>query len=142
MHFSRVNHAGEVFLRPRELEEDLIHFAVWCGASQGNQAGTISSKPAAIQYFQLVDVDIELSIRSLWIKSVFQGVSRSDTQAGTRPRGRLALVWRLVEHGAETDTFLGFWGWSVWLSLGTNFFFSPRSDEAFANGSGVVHPAH
>ena len=53
----------------------LIYSAAWCCASQDDQAGTISSMLAAIQYFPPVDVGIELSIRSPLIKTVLQ-VSR------------------------------------------------------------------
>ena len=42
----------------------LIDFESWRNASNGNQAGTISSKLAAFQYFHRVDVRIELMIRS------------------------------------------------------------------------------
>ena len=78
-------------------------FAAWCSASQGNRAGTIPSKLAAIRDFHRADVRIELSIRSQLIKSVLRGISRLHTLAGTRPRVR-----PLHRGIAGTHTFLGF----------------------------------
>ena len=67
-----------------------LDFAAWGCASRDNEAGSIPSKLAAIQYFHRVDVGIELSIGSLLIKNVLQGISRSHTLGGTRPRVRLS----------------------------------------------------
>ena len=77
--------AQDRYLRPCVSGEakvwDLIDFAAWRSASQGNQAGTISSQLAVIQYFHGVDVGIELPIRWTLVKSALQGISRSYTLA-------------------------------------------------------------
>ena len=83
----------------------LIDFAAWCCAFQDNQAESISSKLAAIQYIHRVDVGIELSIRSPLIKRVLQGISRSHTLAGTRPRGRLPISWDMLIKGQELISY-------------------------------------
>ena len=97
--------AQDRYLRPCESEEAkvwaLIDFAAWCWALQDNQAGSTSSKLAAIQYIHRVDVGIELSIRSPLIKHVLQGISRSHTLAGTRPRVRLPISWDVLIEGQE-----------------------------------------
>ena len=120
----------------------LIDFVAWCCASQDNQAGSISSKLAAIQCIHRVDVGIELSIRSPLIKRVLQGISRSHTLAGTRPRVRLPISWGMLIKGQELISSWGPGGRVLWLCLRMSYFFLARSDEVFANGSGVVNPAH
>ena len=120
----------------------MIDFAAWCCASQDNQAGSISSKLAAIQYFHRVDVGIELSIRSPLIKSVLQGISRSHTLAGTRPRVRLPISWDVLIKGQKLISSWGSGGRVLWICLGMSYFFLARSDEVSANGSDVVNPAH
>ena len=77
-----------------------IGFAAWCCALQDNQAGSISSKLAAIQHIHRVDVGIELSIPSPLIKRVLQGISRSHTLAGTRPRVRLPISQVVFANGS------------------------------------------
>ena len=77
----------------------LVDFAAWCCASPDNQAGIISSKPAAIQYFHRVDVGIEMSIWSPLSESVLQGISRS--KVGTRPRVRLPISCNMLIKGQE-----------------------------------------
>ena len=116
--------------------------AAWWSASQGNQAGTISTKLTAIQYFHRVDVGIELPIRSSLFRSTLQGISRSHTLAGTRPRVRLPILWEMLIAGQELIPSWGSGGRVVWLCLDLSYFFFARSDEVFANSSGVVHPAH
>ena len=44
--------------------------------------------------------------------------------------------------GQELIPSWGSGGRALWLCLGLIYFFFTRSDEAFANSSGVVHPAH
>ena len=101
----------------------LIDFAAWCCASQDNQAGTISSKLAAIQYFPRVNAGMELSIRSLLIKSVLQGISRLHTLAGTRPRGWLPISCDMLIKGQELIPSWGSAGRALWLYLGMSYFF-------------------
>ena len=44
--------------------------------------------------------------------------------------------------GQELIPSWGSGGRVVWLCLDLSYFFFARSDEVFANSSGVVHPAH
>ena len=120
----------------------LIDLAAWCCALQNNRAGSISSKLSAILYIHRVDVGIELSIRSPLIKRVLQRISRSHTLAGTRPRVRLPILWDTLIKGQELISSRVSGGRVLWLCLGMSYFFLARSDEVFANGSGVVNPAH
>ena len=137
--------AQDRYLRPCESEEAkvwaLIDFVAWCCASPDNQAGSPSSKLAAIRYIHRVDVGIELSIRSPLIKRVLQGISRSHTLAGTRSRVRLHISRDMLINGRQLISSWGFGGKVLWLCLGMSYFFFARSDEVFANVSGVVNPA-
>ena len=101
----------------------LIDFAAWCCASQDNQAGSISSELAVIQHFHRVDVGIELSIRSPLVNSVLQGISRSHTLAGTRPRVRLPISWDMLTKGQERISSWGSGGRVLWLRLDIGYFF-------------------
>ena len=62
----------EVYLRRDESAEDtawaLIDFAAWCFEVAGNQAGTISGKFAAVQFFHRHDMQIEVDTSSPLIK--------------------------------------------------------------------------
>ena len=57
---------------------------------------------------------------------------------GNMATGLALYIVGYVDQGAGTGIFLGFWG----QCLGMSCFFLARSDEVFANGSGVVNPAH
>ena len=125
--------AQDRYLRPCELEEANVlpwtYSAAWCRVSQDIQARTISSKPAAIQYFHRGDVGIELSIRSPLIKSVLQGFSRSCILTGTRPRVRLLISRDILIKGHERIPSWSSGGRVLWQCLGVSYFVFARSDE-------------
>ena len=100
----------ELYLRPSESKQGkvwaLVDYASWCTASNGNQAGAIPSKLAAIQYFHRADVSVELPIRSPLIKRMLQGISRSHTLTGTRPpAGVPPYIMRYVDCGKGPYTY-------------------------------------
>ena len=54
----------------------LVNFVPWCAVSEGNQAGTISGKLAAVQCFHRVGLGLKLPPKSALIKSALKGISR------------------------------------------------------------------
>ena len=106
------------------------------------EAGTILSKLAAIQYCHRVDVGVELPIRSPLIMNTLQGISRSQTVAGTRPRVRFPISWDMMIAEQDLIPAWGSGGKVLWLCRGMCYFFFAKLDEVCANGSGVVHLAH
>ena len=71
-------------------------FVAWCGVSEGNQAGTIASKLAAMVPFYRVDSQMELPTSSPLIERGLKGVKRSHVATGTskkiRPTGVVGRV--------------------------------------------------
>ena len=59
-----------------------------------------------------------------------------------RPRVRLPISCGMLIVGQGLIPTWGSGGRALWLCLGMSEFFFIRSVEVFANGSGVVHPAH
>ena len=88
---------GAIFLRPRRGE----------GLSQLSWFGWVSQRggSAVDSRFHLVDAGFELSIQSLLIYSLLQGISRSLELEGTRPRVWLSIPWVVVN-----SYLLGVWG--------------------------------
>jgi len=129
-------------LSSEEVVQALIEFVAWCCAVYGNQAGTISGKLAAIQYFHRVDHGRELPISSELVKRALQGVTRAHVRSGTRARVRHPVSWKCLLDGQGLAESWGPGGRVLWLSLALSFHLLARSDEMFASARGDVNPVH
>ena len=76
-----------------------MDFVGWCSASQGNQAGTISSKLAAVQLFHVLAVGFEVPTQSPLAKRALQGISRAHAATGTPRRVRRPVSWDMFLQG-------------------------------------------
>lgn len=136
----------EIFLRagasPEETAWDLIDFAAWCFESEGNQAGTIAGKFAAVEYFHRKDVRTEIDTTSPLINCALRGIARSQADLGVRHRVRLPVTWSMLRDSEDLVQSWGAGGRVMWLCLGLIYFLITRADEMFAGTSGVAHPAH
>ena len=125
-----------------EMTWDLIDFAAWCFASQGNAASTISGKLAAVQYFHRMQVQVEVVTTSPVLQGALKGIARSHVENGTHHRTRLPVTWQMLLEGECLIPSWGDGGKVLWLCLSLSYFLLTRSDEMFANSSGVVHSVH
>ena len=70
----------EKFLRPSDPEGHkvwvLIEYVSWCCEAEGNLAGTISGKLAAVQYFHRLEAGVELPTTAPVLKSALKGIAR------------------------------------------------------------------
>ena len=136
----------EKFLRPSDPEEHkvwvLIEYVSWCCEAEGNLAGTISGKLAAVQYFHRLEAGVELPTTAPVLKSALKGIARGHVAAGTPRQVRLPVSWGMLLEGESLIPSWGAGGKEMWLCLCLSYFLIARSDEVFASDSGVVHPAH
>ena len=143
--FCRLMHY-EKFLKPSDSEEHkvwvLIEYASWCCEAEGDLAGTISGKLAAVQYFHRLEAGVELPTTAPVLKSALKGIARSHVVAGTPRQVRLPVSWGMLLEGKGLIPSWGAGGKEMWLCLCLSYFLIARSDEMFASDSGVVHPAH
>ena len=98
-----------------EMVWALIDFAAWCFESEGNQAGTISGKLAAVQYHHRVEAHVEIVTSSPLLKCALRGISRSHAVAGVRQRVRLPITWRMLRGGESMIPTWGIGGRVMWL---------------------------
>ena len=84
--FCRLMHY-EKFPKPSDSEEHkvwvLIEYASWCCEAEGNLAGTISGKFAAVQYFNRLEVGGKLPTTAPVLKSALKGIAKGHVAAGT-----------------------------------------------------------
>ena len=120
----------------------LVDFAAWCCAAEGNKVGTIKSKITAVQYFDRVEVGMELPTKSPLLERVFSGISRAHAVAGTKSRVRRPVSWDMRLEGETLMPSWGRGGRILWLCLALGYFWMTRSDETFATDTGVVHQVH
>ena len=136
----------EKFLRPSDPEGHkvwvLIEYVSWCCEAEGNLAGTISGKLAAVQYFHRLEAGVELPTTAPVLKSALKGIARGHVAAGTPRQVRLPVSWGMLLEGEGLIPSWGAGGKEMWLCLCLSYFLIARSDEVFASDSGVVHPAH
>ena len=83
----------------------LVEYVARCCAVAGNQAGTISGKLAAIQYFHRADHGRELPINSAPVKRALQGVTRAGNASSHSP----ACIMVVSVGRARAVRFLGHW---------------------------------
>lgn len=120
----------------------LIDFAGWCFESEGNQAGTVAGKFAAIQFFHRMQAQVEIDTASPLVNRVVRGIARSQVERGVSRRTRLPVTWSMLRDSENIVRSWGPGGRVMWLCLSLSYFLIARADEMFANSSGVVHPAH
>ena len=125
-----------------EIAWALIDFAAWCSESKGNQAGTISGKFAAIQYFHRTQAQVEIDTTSQLTSCALRGIARSQVERGVRRRTRLPVTWSMLRDAEDVAQSWGPGGRVMWLCLSLSYFLIARADEMFAASSGTVHPAH
>ncbi|CAB1109801.1 unnamed protein product [Ectocarpus sp. CCAP 1310/34] len=85
---------------------------------------------------------VEIDTSSPLIKCALRGVARSHVDLGRRRRVRLPVTWSMLRDSEGIIPSWGLAGRVTWLCLSLSYFFITRSDEMFANSSGVVHPVH
>ena len=136
----------EKYLKPSDSEEHkvwvLIEYASWCCEAEGNLAGTISRKLAAVQYFHRLEAGMELPTTAPVLKSALKGIARGHVAAGTPRQVHLPVSWGMLLEGEGLIPSWGAGGKEMWLCLCLRYFLIAWSDEVFASDSGVVHPAH
>ena len=120
----------------------LIEFAAWCSESGGNQAGTISGKFAAIQYFHRTQAQVEIDTTSPLMTCTLRGITRSQVESGVRRRVRRPVTWSMLRDAEDIAQSWGPGGRVMWMCLSLSYFLIARADEMFATSSGLVHPAH
>ena len=120
----------------------LTEFASWCCASERNLANTIAGKFAAVQYFDRLDVGVELPVTAPVVHYALKGIARSHVEAGTPRRVRLPVSFSMLLTGETLVPSWGPEGKVLWLCLGLSYFLMTRSDEMFAADSGMVHDVH
>ena len=93
----------EKCLKPSDSEElkvwYLIEYASWSCEAEGNLAGTISGKLAAVQYFHWLEVGVELPTTAPVLKSALKGVARGHVATGTPRQVRLPVSWGMLLDG-------------------------------------------
>lgn len=120
----------------------LVAFVGWCSSSQGNLAGTISGKLAAVQYCHRVEGHKDLPIAAPSVSRALKGVEKAHVAFGTVRRVRVPVSWEVVLAGQHLARSWGAGGRVLWLCLALTYFLVARSDEIFADGAGRVHPVH
>ena len=95
----------------------LTEFASWCCASERNLANTIAGKFAAVQYFDRLDVGVELPVTAPVVHYALKGIARSHVEAGTPRRVRLALSFSMLLSGETLVPPCGPEGRVLWLCL-------------------------
>ena len=100
------------YLKPDAGEgiNELVDFAGWCIASQGNQAGTISSKRAAVQFFHVLAVGFEVPTQSPFVKRALGEISRAHAATGTPRRVRRPVSWDMFLQGENIISARGHGG--------------------------------
>lgn len=119
----------------------LVDFAAWCFESESNQAGTISGKIAAVQYFHRLNRQVEIDTSSPLLKCALRGVARSQVDLGMRRRVRLPVTWSMLKNSEDIIHSWGAAGRVTWLCLSLSYFLIARSDEMFASSSGGRTPS-
>ena len=88
-------------------------------------------------------MQIEVDTSSPLIKCALKGVMRFQVEAGVSRRVRLpVLSWRMLMEGEDLALAWGPGGRVLRLCLSLSYLLIARSDEMFADSSGVVHPVH
>ena len=136
----------EKCLKPSDSEEHkvwvLIEYASWRCEAEGNLAGTISGKLAAVQYFHRLEAGVGLLTTAPVLKSALKGIDRGHIAAGTPHQVRPPVYWGMLLEGEGLIPSWSAGGKEMWLCLCLSYFLITRSYEVFASDSGVVHPAH
>lgn len=121
----------------------LVEFAAWCCASQGNQANTISGKLGAVRYFHTVDVGVELPKESLLLKRQLDGMRRAHVLLGDSRELRLPITMHeLLLVPAHTYARWGSGGRVLGLCMMLAFFIGARAHEIFKDDTGRIHPVN
>lgn len=71
---------------------ELVEFAAWCCAAEGNVVGTITGKIGAVKYFHLVHAGVELPTDSILLRRLKDGMKRAHTAAKTKTALRLPIT--------------------------------------------------
>ena len=85
----------------------LIEYASWRCEAEGNLAGTISGKLAAVQYFHRLEAGVELPTPAPVLKSALKGIARGHVAAGTPRQVRLPVSWGML---LEREGLIPSWG--------------------------------
>lgn len=121
----------------------LVEFAAWCCASQGNQAGTISGKLGAVRYFHTVDVGVELPRDSLLLKRQLDGIRKAHVLLGSSRELRLPITLHdLLLVPPETCAEWGTGGRVLLWCMMLSYFIGARAHEIFRNDAGKIHPVN
>lgn len=128
-------------LSDEEASQALVEFIAWCCAVAGNQAGTISGKLAAVQYFHRVDHGRELPINSPLVKRATSGYSRASARGHASSYPSPCVVGFPVEW-ARVGRFLGHRWTGVVAILGVIVSPACPFGRNVASASGDVHPVH
>ena len=109
----------EKCMKPSDSEEHkkwvLIEYASWCCEAEGNLAGTISRKLAAVQYFHRLEAGVKLPTTAPVLKSALKGITRGHVAAGTPRQVRLSVSWGMLLEGEGLIPSWGAGGKDMWL---------------------------
>ena len=101
----------EKCLKPSDSEKHkvwvLIEYASGCCEAEGNLAGTISGKLAAVQHFQRLEAGVELPTTAPVLKNALKGIARGHATAGTPRQVRLPMCWGMLLEGEGFSSPLG-----------------------------------
>ena len=118
----------------------LVDFAGWCRALQGNQAETISSKLAAVHFFNRLTVGFELPMQSLFVKCALQGISRAHAATGTPRRVHRPVSWDLLLQGGNIIPVRGRGARVLWLCPGMGYYCPFGRGVRSGRGRGAPNP--
>ena len=71
----------------------LMEYTPWYCEAEGNLAGTISGKLAAVQYFHRLEAGVKLPTTAPVFESALKGIARGHVVAGTPRQMRLPVSW-------------------------------------------------
>lgn len=85
-----------------------------------NQAGAISGKLAAVQYFHRVEASLELPTGAPLVQRALKGVEKTHVAVGTKARVGMPVSWETI---LSEQALISAWGSRGWvfllLSVGT-----------------------
>ena len=106
----------------------MLEFVAWCGVSEGNQAGSIAKKLAAVLHFHRIHVQMELPTSSPLIKRDLKEAERSHVAVGTSKRVRRPLSWNTLREGQSLAPSCGPGGRVQRMRLALGYFIVVRSE--------------
>ena len=101
----------------------LTEFTSWCCVSDDNLANDISGKFAAVQYFHLLRVGVELPLTATVVRCALKGIKWSHVAVGTSHRVRLPVSFFMRLAGEIIIPSWGPVGRVLLLCLCLSFFF-------------------